>query len=399
MDEFIPYFSRIGGIKEFKNRIQRIPLRIIVEGTRGKSSTVAILEEFLRDSGRRTLAKITGENPIIIHNGEMLSLYRKRDTVLLDYDNIPEILEFDVDAFIYENQAITPYTMRYMHKILQPQHVLIPNIRIDHTEGLGLDLAEMTRSFADNYRMMKNKKDVYYVEPIRKIHDLVYPILERYEEKYPDLIRLHDVPVPVAYRSFPGVENVCVTAYFMDYNFGLKVNTTNAFARIREKLSFKISPEGIRYLNLAKVNDPVSFVHVMGYMLKQTDEDIALVAYFRRDRAGRNVIFEDFFPEINRKFGRRIKKIWFVGYGVGHAYNHLPVELQQITEIVDSDQIDEILAFVKEHQLVLVPMINRVNDFMDQLIALLENPVEAREKKVYEFDLHFGLRQNPGFQK
>ncbi len=78
--------------------------------------------------------------------------------MLLDYDNIPEILEFDVDAFIYENQAITPYTMRYMHKILQPQYVLIPNIRIDHTEGLGLDLAEMTRSFADNYRMMKNKK-------------------------------------------------------------------------------------------------------------------------------------------------------------------------------------------------------------------------------------------------
>ncbi len=75
----------------------------------------------------------------------------------------------------------------------------------------------------------------------------------------------------------------------------LKVNTTNAFARIREKLSFKISPEGIRYLNLAKVNDPVSFVHVMGYMLKQTMRISPLLIYFRRDRAGRNVIFEDFF--------------------------------------------------------------------------------------------------------
>lgn len=394
MKDFIPYFSRIGGIREFKNRIQTIPLRIMVEGTRGKSSTVTILEEFLRDSGRRTLAKTTGEDPIIINNGNLLHLLRKRDTVLLDYDNIPVILSFDVDAFIYENQAITPYTMRYMHKILRPEHVLIPNIRIDHEEGLGLDLDEMTRSFADNYRMMKYRKEVYYVEPIRKVHDLVFPILQRYEERYPDLITLHDVTVPESLRRTPGVENVCIAAFFMNHVLGFKADTSKAFARIREKLAFRTSPDGIRYLNLAKVNDPVSFVHMMRYMLGQTDEDVALVAYFRRDRAGRTLIFEDFFPEINQRFGRRIKRIWLAGYGTSHAFKHMPAELQQITEIIDSDRIEDILSFVREHQLVLIPIINRVNEFMDQLIDLLEEPEEAKKIKVlYDFDLLNGLQE------
>jgi hypothetical protein len=396
MTAFIPEIHRSGDIRAFEEKINRIPMRVLVEGTRGKSSTVVLLEEMIRGTGARTLAKITGESPQIIHNGEHIDIYRKRDNILLDYDNIPSVISHDVDAIVFENQAITPYTMRYIHHILRPRHIIIPNIRIDHTEGLGKDLAEMTENFAHNWLVTDEQKHVYYSEPIAKVHDLVFPILRDFAGQHPRHVVLHDVAIPPEFREIPGIENFCNAAAFMKNTFGIDEDPAPFLRRITEKLSVKVNSRSVRYVNAAKINDPISLIHMLRYLLRQTPEQVALVAYFRQDRVGRSDIFENFFGEIDEKFGDRIERIWFAGFGTGHVFQHLPPRLREKTVInADSDDIETIIATAQADHLLVIPVINRVNPFMDLLYAWLEDPETAGTRTRYTFSPVSGLRELP----
>lgn len=373
MTDFIPRIgNRVEDITRFKEKIQSIPIRIIVEGTRGKSSAAMMLGEMLRNQGKNTLVKVTGENPLLIYNGVIFPLYRKRDLVLLDYELVPGILNFDVDAIVFENQAITPYTMKYYHKALDPQYVIIPNIRVDHPESLGNTLPEMVQNFADNYRATRTLKEIYYVEPIREVHDIVYPILRKQADMYPGKILLFDIPVIEKWRDLPGIENYLVNSFFIEHNYGILIEDEVYIQNLQRLLQVWKSPSGIKYMNLAKVNDPSSFLRILIYMLKITSYDIALAGYLRRDRAGRIKIFEDIFPEMEERFGSRMKKIWIAGYGADHMFNTLSPSLQQITDYgVTIKDIPDILSYVKEHNLILITMINRVNSFMDVLVREL----------------------------
>lgn len=375
MDRYIPHLNRFRDPARFGEKIAQIPLRILVEGTRGKTSTVLLLEEQLRKKGYRTLAKVTGHDPMFIWNGNHIPITRNSAVPLLDYDNIPGIIDFDCDAIIVENQAITPYTMRYIHQLIHPTHVLIPNIRIDHTEGLGDTLPEIARNFLKNYRVDTSHKTVYYGENIDGIRKVIAPVFRNFASKNPDLMTFLDTPPHPRYRGIPCIETVNVVCLFMQHTFGDSIDIPHSIERVLGELSIQTSPDSVRYLNLAKVNDPASFLQVLRYIFRNTGDDIALVGYFRKDRAGRNVIFEHIFPYIENLFGDQIKKIWFAGFGTRHSYRKLSPSYRKRTVYnADIADIDSILSFVRENKLVLVTMCNRVNPFMDTLMEKLEGP-------------------------
>ncbi len=375
MDRYIPHLSRLRDPGKFEEKIAEIPLRILVEGTRGKTSTVLLLEEQLRKKGYRTLAKVTGHDPMFIWNGTRIPITRNSVVPLLDYDNIPGILDFDCDAIIIENQAITPYTMRYIHSLVVPQHVLIPNIRIDHTEGLGDNLREIAGNFVKNYRIGTTRKNVYYAENIDDIRKIIAPVFKNFARRNPGLMKFIELPPQPLDFGIPCVETVNVVSLFMQHNFGSGIDIQQSLTGILGELSIQTSPDSIRYLNLAKVNDPASFLQVIRYVLRNIPDGIALAGYFRKDRVGRNIIFEQIFPEIERLFGDQVRKIWFAGFGTRHSYYRLSPSYRNRAEYdTDIADIDSILAYVRKNRLVLVTMCNRVNPFMDALMDRLERP-------------------------
>ena len=78
----------IYGLIEFakhKKRIYSIPIRIHINGTRGKSSVTRLIGAGLRAGGISTITKVTGTFPrLILENGEEVNIYRKEQPNIIE---------------------------------------------------------------------------------------------------------------------------------------------------------------------------------------------------------------------------------------------------------------------------------------------------------------------------
>lgn len=143
------------GIRHRK-ALERIDTRIVVAGSRGKSSTTRRLDDVFNRRGFDTLTKITGNHPTLVHNGEVHPIERLGPRTML-YENISIIGEFvpELDGYspddvaIFEDQGITGYTTRLVNwKLVDPDIVLLTNVRQDHNDTLGKTRTDIARSLA-----------------------------------------------------------------------------------------------------------------------------------------------------------------------------------------------------------------------------------------------------------
>jgi poly-gamma-glutamate synthase PgsB/CapB len=130
-------------LKKIRNRI---PIRICVTGTRGKSGVVRMLAAILRESGLKVLAKVTGSRPVIIFpDGREEEIRRIGPANILEQVKIMRLAgRLQVDAVVIEIMSINPEN-HYVEscKIINPQVVAITNIRLDHTGKMGMSGAEI----------------------------------------------------------------------------------------------------------------------------------------------------------------------------------------------------------------------------------------------------------------
>ena len=91
------------GISEYyfhSRYLSTIPIRIHVNGTRGKSSVTRLIASGLREGGLKTLAKTTGTTPRIINeNGKDIVIHRLRSA------SIGEQIKF-IRYFSRQNQML-----------------------------------------------------------------------------------------------------------------------------------------------------------------------------------------------------------------------------------------------------------------------------------------------------
>jgi poly-gamma-glutamate synthase PgsB/CapB len=120
--------------------LRRIPLRIAVTGTRGKSSVSRLLASILREDGRKVLAKTTGSQAtILLPDGSQLELDRSVPPSILEQKPlVRKAARLQADCLVAEVMSIHPEN-HYVesHHILRPHIVAITNVRRDHTEAMG----------------------------------------------------------------------------------------------------------------------------------------------------------------------------------------------------------------------------------------------------------------------
>ncbi len=119
---------------------RRIPLRIAVTGTRGKSSVTRLITSILREDGRRVVAKTTGSQAVILlPNGNQIELDRSIAPSILEQKRVIRMAaRLKADSLVAEVMSIRPENhFAESRQMLKPDIVVITNVRRDHTEIMG----------------------------------------------------------------------------------------------------------------------------------------------------------------------------------------------------------------------------------------------------------------------
>ena len=134
------------------NAINKIPIRIHVNGTRGKSSVVRLIAAGLREGGLKTFAKTTGTIPRIINEkGKDLELHRLRTATIGEQIKLIRFFgKKSPDALVMECMAVNPqYQWISEHKIVKSTLGVITNVRRDHVDEMGNTIKDIAFSLSN----------------------------------------------------------------------------------------------------------------------------------------------------------------------------------------------------------------------------------------------------------
>jgi len=132
-------------------RIQCIPLRICVTGTRGKSSVTRLIFSSLKEAGFNVLAKTTGSKPVIIFpDGSEKEIKRHGNPTLLEEKHILNTaIDLHVQAIVLELMSINPESIFIESvKMVKPNILIITNVRLDHLAQMGKSKEVIANCFA-----------------------------------------------------------------------------------------------------------------------------------------------------------------------------------------------------------------------------------------------------------
>lgn len=143
------------GIWEYMTHLRRlssIPLRIHVNGTRGKSSVTRLIAAGLRAGGYRTMAKTTGTLPRIIDlEGKEVPIVRDRRANIIEQVKIVRYFaRRKPQAMVVECMAVLPELQWFCeHKLIRSHIGVITNARLDHINEMGRFREMVARSLAN----------------------------------------------------------------------------------------------------------------------------------------------------------------------------------------------------------------------------------------------------------
>ena len=128
-----------------KSNVKKIPLRILVNGTRGKTTITRLLAYSLMENGIKTVARTSGSSLEIIHaDGSVEKIERKRKARILEMLPFFEIATKEgAEAVIIECMALQEENQRTIRDTLvRPNIVIITNTFIDHVPEMGKTFEE-----------------------------------------------------------------------------------------------------------------------------------------------------------------------------------------------------------------------------------------------------------------
>ena len=136
-------FLTLYGLFEYWTHVQNlksIPLRIHVNGTRGKSSVTRLIAGGLREGGLRVLAKTTGTAPrVILEDGTETRIYRPGSANIIEQVKfVAKAKERSANVIVVECMALQPELQRLSESQMVRSHIgVITNARADHFDVMG----------------------------------------------------------------------------------------------------------------------------------------------------------------------------------------------------------------------------------------------------------------------
>ncbi|TLZ77321.1 MAG: hypothetical protein E6K07_06985, partial [Methanobacteriota archaeon] len=146
-----------GGYREWRHhtdRLESIPIRIHVDGSRGKTGTCRLIGAALRANGLRVVVKTTGKMPVLIDASGNEKIIERPPTPTANLREQKDIVrlatEQHAQAIVVECMAVDPELRRASENtLIRATLAVITNVRRDHLEVIGPDIGTGARNLSD----------------------------------------------------------------------------------------------------------------------------------------------------------------------------------------------------------------------------------------------------------
>lgn len=162
--------------RQHGKRLERIKLRIHVNGTRGKSGVTRLVAAGLRAGGYLVMAKVTGtEARLIYPDGSETPTVRRGPANIHEYvPMVKAAVRSGANALVCECMALQPELQTFCERRLLRSHIgVITNVRHDHEEIMGGNLtaiaATLGRTAPEHGVLVTNRTTFALLESAGKI--------------------------------------------------------------------------------------------------------------------------------------------------------------------------------------------------------------------------------------
>ena len=199
------------GIKEKRrhtNRLNKIPVRININGIRGKSTITRMVYSVLREDRIRVVGKTTGTDARMLYwfTDKEYPVIRKPQGANIDI--IRKVVKQRATALVNECMAVNPdYQITFQNDLVMANIGVIVNVMEDHMDVLGPTLQDVAQAFTATIPyngklvVMQDKYTKFFAKEARKRKtELIVVDKEKVPESY---LRKFD------YLVFP--DNVAIT--------------------------------------------------------------------------------------------------------------------------------------------------------------------------------------------
>ena len=322
----IVFLVIIFGIFEFKihnKYLLNIPIRIHVNGSRGKSSVVRLIAAGLREGGLKTYGKTTGTSPRIIDNkGEDKYIHRLRSASIGEQISLIRYFsKFNPDALVIECMAVNPqYQWVSEQKIVKSTIGVLTNVRPDHLDEMGISMDQITKSMANTIpfngiMVTSEDKKVDILSDISKKRNTEFH-LAKIEFKSDDL---ND------FKYLEHTENIQLALKVCELCGVKKEIAINGMKKCKPDpgaltiWNIKNNKKSFKFINAFAANDPASTLKTWQMINSRiSSNNFAIFLNTRIDRQYRtvqliNLIFKELKPKVlilrGENFPKELKKL------------------------------------------------------------------------------------------
>lgn len=209
--------------KKHSRRLKKIPIRININGIRGKSTITRLIYSILREDQYKVIGKTTGTDARMLYwfTSREYPVYRKPQGANIgeQRDIVRKVVKQRANALVNECMAVNPdYQITFQKDLIKANIGVIVNVMEDHMDVLGPTLKDVAQSFTATipYKghliVMKDEYTSYFakVAKRRKTKLIVVDkdkVPEQYLRKFDYLVFPDNVAIALGVAEALGIDN------------------------------------------------------------------------------------------------------------------------------------------------------------------------------------------------